>query len=146
MSCEQEFLNRLRAQGLRLTPQREMVLAALHQVEGFASVEEIYTQVQTRSTSLDISTVYRTLELLEELRLVAHIEGQDGQRRYELLGLHGLHYHLQCTRCGQTLAVPPEVLDDLRAHLAQTYGFALAPVTLNFPGLCAACQAKTGTA
>ena len=70
MSCEQVFLEQLRERGFRLTPQREMVLSVMHQIEDFATAEEIYDRVQVLSSAVDISTVYRTLELLQEFHLV----------------------------------------------------------------------------
>ena len=94
MACEKVFLERLRASGLRLTPQREMVLSAMHQIEGMATAEEIYAKVQALSSAVDISTVYRTLDLLKELDLVACIDPDDQQYRYELIGVHGPHLHL----------------------------------------------------
>ncbi|HUV95705.1 MAG TPA: transcriptional repressor, partial [Anaerolineae bacterium] len=77
-------MNELHDRGFRITPQREMVLASLHHIDGHATVDEIYARVQARSSSVDVSTVYRTLELLKEFRLVAYIDLGDGQHRYEL--------------------------------------------------------------
>ncbi|MCX7670535.1 MAG: transcriptional repressor, partial [Anaerolineae bacterium] len=74
MSCQDVFVRRLRASGFRLTPQRELVLNVLHEIEGFASAEEIYARVRQLSTAVDISTVYRALDLLQEFGLVACVE------------------------------------------------------------------------
>ena len=68
MACESIFLEKLRKSGLRLTPQREMVLSVMHQIEGAATVEEIHSRVRALSTAVDISTVYRTLDLLRAKR------------------------------------------------------------------------------
>ena len=140
MSCEDAFIQQLRARGLRLTPQREMVLSVLHQIEGFATAEEIYAHVCKRCASVDLSTVYRTLDLLEDLQLVAAMDAGDGQRHYELLGVHGLHHHLRCTACGTVITVAHKDLTPLLEHFAQTYGFAVDPTSWTFSGLCAECQ------
>jgi len=142
MSCQQQFIQQLHTHGLRLTPQREFVLDALHKIEGFGTADDIYAQVRQRSSSVDISTVYRTLELLEQFGLVARLDDESGQRRYELLGIHGLHHHLRCTQCGQVIPVPHEELAPLLAHIEEAYGFSVAPTSWTFNGLCSACRAK----
>jgi len=139
MSCEQGFIERLRARGFRLTPQREMVLSVLHEIEGVATADEIHGMVQELTSSVDISTVYRTLDLLQEFDLVACVEPGDGERRYELLGLHGPHPHLVCQRCGQVLGVDPELAQPFGERLRAAYGFEAELGHLSVPGLCRPC-------
>ena len=141
MSCEKVFLERLRKRGFRLTPQREMVLSVMHQIEGFATAEEIHALVQERSSSVDISTVYRTLELLQEFQLVSSVELDDGLRHYELLGLHGPHLHLVCQSCGKLLAVDLEEIQPFTDYLDATYGFQAELDNVTVPGLCQECRA-----
>ena len=141
MGCEKVFVQQLRQRGLRLTPQREMVLSVLHDVEGFATVDEIYGRVQQISTSVDLSTIYRTLDLLQEFDLVAYVDPGDGQRRYELLGLHGPHLHRVCSVCGAVSGAPSDVAATLGATLQAQYGFHADLEHLSIPGLCAACAA-----
>ena len=144
MSCEKEFFRRLRQQGFRLTPQREMVLSVLHGIEGFATVEQIYGRVQERSSSVDVSTVYRTLELLEEFGLVSSLDAGDGQRRYELHGVHGPHAHLVCQSCGQVIGIEPAPLQPLADYLQQQHGFTLDVAHTSLHGLCRACAKALG--
>lgn len=144
MGCEKIFVQQLRERGCRLTPQREMVLAVLHDIEGFATVDEIHSRVQQISTSVDLSTVYRTLDLLQEFDLVACVEPGDGQRHYELLGVHGPHLHLVCQACGAVLGAPSEVARPLGEALRARYGFEADLEHLSVPGLCVEC-AKRGT-
>ena len=96
MACQEVFIQELRKRGFRMTPQREIILSVLHDVEGLATAEDIYRRVQKVSSSVDISTVYRTLDLLQEFDLVSFVEVGDADRRYELLGIHGPHLHLVC--------------------------------------------------
>ena len=139
MACEQVFIQQLRDHGFRLTPQREMVLSVMHQVEGFTTVEEIYGRVQKLSSSVDVSTVYRTLDLLQEFNLVAAVDPGDGQRRYELLGLHGPHIHLVCQSCGQVAGVDLAVARPLAQQLKEQYGFEVDTDHLSLNGLCREC-------
>lgn len=139
MSCEEVFFKRLRERGFRLTPQREMVLSVLHEVEGFATAEQIYERVSEISSSVDISTVYRTMELLQDFHLVASVDPGDGQRRYELLGLHGQHFHLVCRACGKIIGVEPEAIEAFARTMEETYSFELDLEHLSIPGLCQEC-------
>lgn len=139
MSCEEVFFRQLREQGFRLTPQREMVLSVLHEIEGFATAEEIYERVSAMSSSVDISTVYRTLELLQDFHLVASVDPGEGQRRYELLGLHGHHLHLVCRSCGKIIGVESEVIESFAVRMKEQHGFELEVEQLSVPGLCPAC-------
>jgi Fur family ferric uptake transcriptional regulator len=143
MACEEVFLRELRERGFRLTPQREMVLSVMHEIEGLATVDEIYGRVQERSAAVDVSTVYRTLDLLQELQMVACVDPGDGQHRYELLGVHGPHIHLVCQVCGVVIGVERDVAQPLADRLLAEHGFALALDRLAIPGLCRGCSDQT---
>lgn len=140
MACEKIFLKQLREHGFRLTPQREMVLEVLHQVDGTPTADEIYAQVQEKSSCVDISTVYRTLELLAEFRLVACIDAGDGQHHYALLGAHGPHFHLACQGCGALIGVDAQEAQYLIDHLRAAYGFEADLTQMTVPGLCEECR------
>ena len=144
MACEETFLRELRERGFRMTPQREMVLSAMHETEGLATADDIYRRVQRVSNAVDISTVYRTLELLQEFSLVASVEGGDGQRSYELLAGHGRHAHLVCRKCGAVLGAEMEPFDALAETLRQCHGFSMDLENLTLAGQCAACAAPGG--
>jgi Fur family ferric uptake transcriptional regulator len=142
MACEQVFMQQLRERGFRLTPQREMILSVLHEIKGLATVEEIYGRVQRLSSSVDISTVYRTLDLLQEFNLVSCVDTGDGQRRYELLGIHGPHLHLVCQACGQVIGADLEMARAFGERLQAEYGFQAALDHVSIPGLCQTCAAS----
>lgn len=142
MACEQLFAEQLRRRGLRMTPQREMVLSALHQGGRFSTAEELHARVQRTSAAVDISTIYRTLDLLREFGLVAAVEAGDRQMRYELLGVHGPHLHLACQSCGRILGVSLQAADPLVETLLARHGFAAQLDDVTIPGLCADCRAK----
>jgi Fur family ferric uptake transcriptional regulator len=146
MACEEVFLQELRERGFRLTPQREMVLSVMHEVEGMATADEIYGRVQQRSAAVDISTVYRTLDLLQTFRMVACVDPGDGQHRYELLGVHGPHVHLVCQVCGALIGVEQQVVQPLAERLRAAHGFALDLDRLALPGVCQACSLQASHA
>jgi Fur family ferric uptake transcriptional regulator len=140
MTCEKVFLERLRKSGLRLTPQREMVLSAMHQIEDVATAEEIYSRVQALSSAVDISTVYRTLDLLKELHLVACIDPDDQQHRYELVGAHGPHLHLVCRSCGKIIGVELAEAESFTAYLRTVHDFEADLSDVTISGQCRECQ------
>ena len=140
MACEEVFLERLRKSGLRLTPQREMVLSVMHQIEGVATAEEIHTRVQALSSAVDISTVYRTLDLLKEFDLVACIDSSEQQHQYELVGVHGPHLHLFCRSCGKIIGVELAEARSLTTYLQEVHGFEAELSDVTIPGLCGDCQ------
>jgi Fur family ferric uptake transcriptional regulator len=142
MACEEVFLERLRARGLRLTPQREMILSAMHEMEGLSTAEAIYAQVQSITSAVDISTVYRTLDLLQEFDIVACIDPGDGQHRYELLGVHGPHIHLICRSCGKVTGIDLEEAQPLAQQLQVQHGFVPDLDRLSISGLCRACAER----
>lgn len=142
MCCEEEFLKGLHERGLRLTPQREMVLSSLHHLGEHPTVEELYARVQERTATVDVSTVYRTLELLEGLGLVAALDLGDGQHRYELLSVRPPHHHLLCRACHNLVTLPAEALEPLSEGLRSQHAFHLAPDHLVIRGLCGDCQAS----
>ena len=88
---------KLRAEGYRLTPQRELVLRAVEDL-GHATPDEVFAEVRRESSAVNISTVYRTLELLERLRLVWHPHLGKGAPVYHTAGHR--HRHVACATCG----------------------------------------------
>lgn len=143
MSCKELFVRQLRERGLRLTPQRELVLTVMHQLEAPSTAEEIYARVHAISASVDISTVYRTLDLFQELHLVAAFDPGDGLRRYEHLGVEAPHHHLVCRSCGKVIDVALETLQPLVEHLTAASGFVADVAGLTISGLCAMCSIAT---
>lgn len=135
MSCSQELQER----GYRLTPQRIMVLDALHGVDKHISAEEIYVQVKAKYPYANISTIYRTLDLLKELDLVTEIDLGDGRVRYHHAE-KGHHHHLVCSKCGKIINLPEATLLSLTDALARDYQFKADVKHLAIFGLCAECQ------
>ena len=102
---QQAWDKELRARGYRVTPQRQLVLEAVTKLE-HASPEEIWADVQQTASGVNISTIYRALELLEQLGLVTHTHLGHGAPRYHLAA-EADHVHLVCSSCGRITQVPP---------------------------------------
>jgi Fur family ferric uptake transcriptional regulator len=129
----------LRARGYRVTPQRQLVLEAVTKLE-HASPEEIWADVQQTASGVNISTIYRTLELLEQLGLVTHTHLGHGAPRYHLAA-EADHVHLVCSTCGRITEVPPAAVGALVTAMGENYGFQTDVGHLTVFGRCAACRA-----
>ncbi|GAH37817.1 unnamed protein product [marine sediment metagenome] len=139
MSCHKV----LQEKGYRLTPQRMLVIEALHRADGHISAEEIYEQLHSRYPYSNISTVYRTLELLKELNLVTETDFGDGRVRYHVAE-KGHHHHLVCYRCGKITDLDESALYPLKDTLLHDYGFEADLRHLAIPGECSECRRKGG--
>ena len=128
----------LRASGYRVTPQRQLVLEAVTKLE-HATPEEIYAEVKQTAVGVNVSTVYRTLELLEQIGLVTHTHLGHGPPSYSTRPHE--HVHLVCHRCGKVTEIPNDELTELAARLQQQYGFELDPGHLALSGRCRTCAA-----
>ena len=112
---------RLRESGHRLTPQRELVLAAV-QTLGHATPDEVYAEVRTHSAAINLSTVYRTLELLDELGLIHHAHLSDRAPTYHSTSGHE-HSHLVCRGCRKVISVERSDMEAALGPLAEREGF-----------------------
>jgi Fur family transcriptional regulator, ferric uptake regulator len=127
----------LRAKGYRLTPQRQLVLQAVTALR-HGTPDEICAEVQRSSPGVNISTVYRTLELLEELGLVTHTHLGHGAPTYHAATDED-HLHLVCRDCGVIIETQASVTDDLVRVLAQRHGFQTDVAHFAIYGRCGDC-------
>ena len=134
-----EWDEQLRARGYRVTPQRQLVLEAVARLE-HATPEEIGTQVQQTARGVNISTIYRTLELLEQIGMITHTHLHHGAPTYHLASDAG-HVHLVCRDCGRVTEIDPDAIRPLITSLDEGYGFETDVGHLTVFGRCAECRA-----
>ena len=129
----------LHARGSRVTPQRQLVIEQVMATQGHIVPEAIYAEVSRRFPSINRSTVYRTLQLLEEMGLISHAHVEEGSTRYHRAE-DPAHMHLVCSRCGRVQEVDDlSVGDPLRRTLAERYGFQSDLTHLAIAGRCRRC-------
>lgn len=138
-----EVRSRLRAAGLRWTPQRGAVLAVLEGVEGHVTGAELVERSRRIDPETTPSTVYRTLDVLEELGIVAHSHGREGRAEFHVNPVAD-HGHLVCAGCGCTWELGPEEVRGLVDRLRSDRGFEVALEHLSIEGRCAECRARAG--
>ncbi len=129
----------LRAKGLRMTTQRERIVAALGRL-GHATPDAIAEAVEhPNQPSLSLSTVYRTLETLERAGLVSHSHLDQRSPTYHLTD-HANHVHLLCLGCGAIAESDIGVVDGLTTALARRHGFVVDARHMVIHGWCRACE------
>src|SRR5687767_329248 len=136
-----EIDHELRQRGYRLTPRRLMVVQVLAEQRDHLTVEAILATVQKRYPSTNKTTVYRTLELLNELGLVLITDLGSGRLEFELAG-HP-HHHLICESCGARTEVDDRFLEPLRESLLKQYGFSTNLRHFALFGACPECTGQT---
>ncbi len=141
MSPCQSFIEVLHQKGFRITRQRELVIEAIAHSGNHVNAEEVYAHIQGKNHPVDITTVYRTLELLVEQGLASRIELGAGRVIYATYQ-HGPHIHLVCRQCGQVIDANQELLLALTDQLDAGYHFAADLQHISLLGLCSTCQAK----
>ena len=135
------MVKRLAELGYRMTPQRLMIVTAVENAADHTSAEEIFGQVVQKYPNVNISTVYRTLDLLEELGMVTKTDLGGGCVRYHPLE-KGHHHHLVCRDCGAIIALDESVLEGLKQSLLKDYSFIADLQHLGIRGRCVNCSRK----
>ena len=130
----------LRDKGLRLTPQRELVLAAVRAL-GHATPDEVAEKVRESHPGINLSTVYRNLETLENVGFVQHSHLGHGGVRYSA-ATEDIHAHLVCEHCGTIIEVPIEATAPLTQSMLDDYGFHTDVAHLAIAGRCESCFSK----
>ena len=136
----QDWQSELRARGYRLTPQRQLVLEAVGEL-GHATPEELATEVRRTASAVNISTVYRTLELLEEIGLVRHTHLGHGAPTYSV-ATDDDHVHLVCRDCGGIEEAGTELLADVVERLEAERGFSVDVGHFAVFGRCRTCSRR----
>ena len=136
------IIDSLREVGYRLTPQRMLIVSIIHDSKGHMSAEDVHQRVKEHYPFVDISTVYRTLQLLKRLRIVTETDLGGGSVRYEL-SQEERHHHLVCRQCGKTFALDDAVIEPLRSNLMDAHGFAADMEHFAIFGRCRACRSET---
>ncbi len=133
-----DWRSKLRESGYRLTPQRELILAAVEKLD-HATPEEVLGEVRESSSAVNLSTVYRTLEVLEELGLVRHAHLSDRVATYHFVSEHE-HFHLVCRNCDRVVSVDPEVAQPFAERLREEFAFEADLGHLTVFGHCTDCE------
>lgn len=139
-NMKRAFADYLTREGLKMTPQRMIILNAFTGVEHHVSSEELYELVKKADPAIGQATVYRTLKLLEDSGIAIAVDFGDGMTRYEPDHGDGHHDHLICEKCGKNVEILDPEIERLQVEVAAQYGFTLSRHKMYLFGLCADCK------
>lgn len=145
MLTVEEARERLQSEGLRITPQRLLVLQVLEEAEEHLDADAVHGRARERDPRVSLATVYRTLSRLKEMGLVEQRYFAREHRReyYEVTGKEE-HYHFTCQGCGQVIEVHTPRIAQARRELTEQLGLVFTHACVCFEGYCAACAANRG--
>jgi Fur family transcriptional regulator, ferric uptake regulator len=130
---------RVRERGGRITPQREVVLEALHRLPEHVTAEDILADINDAHPNINLTTIYRTLELFEELGIVYHAHMGHGPGSYHLSS-RGSHNHLVCERCGKEIDADIRSLARVEDEVMALHGFEVDFSHFAVTGTCCECR------
>lgn len=144
---ETEFKNMLKKHGLKVTNQRIVILKTLANFPGqHLTTEEIYDRVKTEFPEIGLATVYRTLQVFLELKLLDTVNLNDGFTRYEIVedrqegrNIHH-HHHLICLECKTVFSFEDDLLEGLENRIQNTMGFSVIDHEVKLYGYCKECR------
>jgi Fur family ferric uptake transcriptional regulator len=131
--------DRLHILGYRSTVQRDAILEAVEAIDGHISVDDLYRRVHDRFPQVNPSTIYRTMELLEELGLVQHAHFHDGVTKWHRADVVP-HQHLVCERCRSETDLDLTLVDPMTRVIRERYGFEANLTHFVIVGLCQTCR------
>jgi len=135
--------SKLKEEGYKLTTQRRVILDVILENQGrHMSPEEIYDRVKDKYPEIGLATVYRTLQLLEQLKIVYKLNFNDGCSRYEMNSSSNdhQHHHLICLSCGKVTEVELDLLDNLEIQIEKDGMFQIVDHNVKFFGYCYNCK------
>ncbi|GAC1385725.1 MAG: hypothetical protein NVSMB42_05460 [Herpetosiphon sp.] len=135
-------LRGLREQGFRLTHQRKLILEFIKTEARHVSAEEIYAAVSRNCPEMNITTVYRNIQWLQNIGLVRRLDGGKDPVHYEYAASQH-HHHLICKTCGADQQIDDQLFAAFRAHMFAQYGFAADAGPLAISGRCNTCCTAT---
>lgn len=139
----EKLKSKLKEKGYKLTTQRRVIYDVFVENQGnHLSPEEVYDKVKGKYPEVGLATVYRTLQLLEELSIIYKLNFNDGCNRYELNtgNEDHHHHHLICLKCGKVTEVELDLLDSLEEEIENEGEFKIVDHNVKFFGYCKECR------
>lgn len=141
MNDRRTIFKTLRDLGIRLTPQRMLILDILRDGNTHMGVEEVYLKARTAFPYIDIATIYRTLNLLKKIDVVTEVAM--GERlHFELTNPDQKHHHMVCTCCGKAFNLAPEYLERFGEQIRSDLSFEPDIRNFTIKGKCSFCTEK----
>jgi len=141
-----DLKDQLKRKGYKLTTQRRVILdTIIENIDKHLSIEDIFEQVKKKYPEIGLATVYRTVQLFEQLGIIYKLNFDDGRSRYELYQNKEdhQHHHLICLKCGSIYEVEEDLLEDLEKRIEESKDFEIVDHNVRFFGYCKNCRSKS---
>jgi len=135
------IIEKLRARGHKITPQRLAIAELLAESRGHPNVEALYERLKTEHPSLSLATVYRNVMLMKSLGEVLEIVFPDDSNRYDGNTPYP-HPHVICSRCGRIMEPDLKTLEDMTKEVIHQTDFTILSHQLLFFGICKECEGE----
>lgn len=135
----------LKDKGYKITNQRNWVLKVLETSNNsHMTAEEIYQNIKVNHPAIGLATVYRTIQLLLDLKIIDTLNLNDGVIRYELANIDQIHHHhhLICEVCKKVVEVEEDLLEIVEENCERKYNFTINNHVVKFYGICCECKDK----
>ncbi|MFC4769810.1 Fur family transcriptional regulator [Effusibacillus consociatus] len=134
----EETIAELRANGVRLTPQRQWILRYLKETHSHPTAEQVHHEVSKALGGISLATVYNTLHTLTKMGVIRELSYGDGSSRFD--GNETEHAHLVCDQCGTVIDIESPEVEQILSPEATRNGFNIRAYRLEFYGVCEDCQ------
>ena len=131
-----ELKDKIMENGMRLTEQREVILALLRTTTNHPRADEVYEKVRKKLPSISIGTVYRNLHVLVSLGLVNELNDKNSTR---FDGITSEHYHFNCEKCNMIIDLDIPINKSLNRMIEKKTGYTVSGHKIEFNGLCDSC-------
>jgi len=139
---EDEFKNYLRKNGLKFTPERQLILKGVLSLHKHFDIDQLWEKLHQKDNRLSRATIYRTLPLLVDCNLIQETLRCQGRVHYEHIFGHKHHDHMVCIKCGKVIEFRNEEIERLQEEVCKKYHFKPVDHRLGIRGYCEECQKK----
>ncbi len=122
----------------RMTKQRKAILEAIKEIDTHPTADELYEIVKEEIPNISLGTIYRNLNVLEEMGEIMVLDYGSTYSRFD--GMAENHYHFQCSECEEIFDLDMELQTSLNERVDENYPFQVKQHRLEFYGLCPDCQ------
>jgi Fur family ferric uptake transcriptional regulator len=142
-NLKDKFKRKLAENNYKLTKQREIILETILENKNWHfTAEELFAAVKKKDRDIGMATIYRTLELMQNLDIVHVLDFNDDSRKYELYLEAAHHHHLICKSCGKLVEFSDQDINYFESELEEKYDFQITEHKLRFYGYCNDCKQR----